>query len=124
MKSAEGRDRTLSSPPDSSGIFSGMCSVEATRYLGPDSNLRRCAHPDRRHASHPEIDDGFLVNFPAWTVPADYPYSRIHHDRHQAEWFCDKQDCRFDPPPGTGSAGATSLAIRSVPSLRSSAASG
>jgi hypothetical protein len=43
-----------------------------------------------------------LADFPARTVPANYPYSRIHHDRHEAEWFCDKGDCRFDPPPGAG----------------------
>ena len=50
----------------------------------------------------PPDDPSELVDFPARTVPADYPYSRIHHDRHEAEWFCDKGDCRFDPPPGTG----------------------
>lgn len=48
----------------------------------------------------PPDDPAELADFPARTVPADYPYSRIHHDRHEPEWFCDRGACRFDPPPG------------------------
>lgn len=50
----------------------------------------------------PPDDPAELAEFPTRTVPADYPYARIHHDRHEPEWFCDKGDCRFDPPPGAG----------------------
>jgi hypothetical protein len=50
----------------------------------------------------PPDDPAELAEFPTRIVPADYPYSRVHHDRHEPEWFCDNGDCRFDPPPGAG----------------------
>lgn len=51
----------------------------------------------------PPDDPAELADFPARQAAADYPYARIHHDRHEAEWFCDKGDCRFDLPLGSGS---------------------
>lgn len=50
----------------------------------------------------PPDDPEELIGFPARVMPADYRYSRIHHDRHEPEWFCGRGDCRFDPPPGAG----------------------
>lgn len=57
----------------------------------------------------PPQDPRELADFPAKDVGADYPYARIHHDRYEPEWFCDRGDCRFDPPPG-GSFGTCYLA--------------
>ena len=50
----------------------------------------------------PPDDPAALADFPGRMVTADYPYARIHHDRHEPEWFCDRGDCRFDPPLGAG----------------------
>ncbi len=48
----------------------------------------------------PPSDPADLGSFPAKTLSPDYPYSRLHHVRHAAEWFCTDRDCRFDPPAG------------------------
>ena len=48
----------------------------------------------------PPGDPAELADFPSRDVPADFPYTRIHHDRFEAEWFCCCGRCRFDPPPG------------------------
>lgn len=48
----------------------------------------------------PPGDPAELADFPSRDVPADFPYTRIHHDRFEAEWFCSCGRCRFDPPPG------------------------
>ncbi len=50
----------------------------------------------------PPDDPAELIDFPTRDVPADYPYTRIHHDRFEPEWFCDGGDCRFDLPAGGG----------------------
>lgn len=50
----------------------------------------------------PPDDPAELREFPARVIPADYPYSRIHHDRLEPEWFCDCGGCRFDLPDDSG----------------------
>ena len=50
----------------------------------------------------PPADPADLRDFPYRVIPADYPYSRIHHDRFEPEWFCDGGECRFDLPDGSG----------------------
>src|SRR5438445_11499753 len=78
----------------------------ADRREGPGGGgAHRATHCERTRPltrPRPPDDPAELVAFPARTVPADYPYSRVHHDRHEPEWFCNKGDCRFDPPPGAG----------------------
>lgn len=50
----------------------------------------------------PPSNPAALADFPVRQVFADYPYSRIHHDRFAPEWFCDCGRCRFDLPTGSG----------------------
>jgi hypothetical protein len=52
--------------------------------------------------TRPPDDPAALAGFPAKTVAADYRYLRIHHDRFEAEWFCDCGGCRFDLSTDTG----------------------
>ena len=61
---------------------------------------RTAAELGRSSLPPPPDDPGELIDFPARTIPADYPYARIDHDRYEPEWVCDKRDCRFDPPSG------------------------
>ena len=35
--------------------------------------------------------------------PTPYPYARTHAEAHEAEWFCNCREHRFDPPPEASS---------------------
>ena len=48
----------------------------------------------------PPSDPAELADFPARSVADAYPYTRIHEEAHQPEWFCTCGERRFDPPPG------------------------
>lgn len=49
----------------------------------------------------PPDDPSQLRTFPTRTVPASFPFKRIHHHTFIPEWFSADAECRFNPPAGS-----------------------